>query len=1486
VTAVNDAPVIEGSVDLGAIKEDTEIKFEASDLLKNASDVDGDKLSILDVSVDKEFGSIEYSTDKEGNVETVKFIPNENFNGEDVPINFVASDGQVKVEGKSTIDVLAVNDGPVAVDDGSVGHIELSDITSSNITIANSESINLNGSEDFSISVSVTPDGVQKGGDIIFNKENAVELAFDSDGTLQFAMQTEDETWTWHSTDVPFDTDAANNIAFSYDGEKVTISNTNVDGDTSTYIQSYTGGVVDTYSNNDLMIGNRPYGGGRYSTDGGIDDISMNVNGQEVLTLNFDGADPLADTSGYGNNAKLGDGTSVVKSTSIETTEDTPLTINAETLLANDTDIDGDTLSITAVSEEVVDSNGKVVGTAEQDDKGNIVFTPDDTLDALNEGESSSVTFNYTVSDGKGGTDTASVTLNVTGTNDAPEITVVDSTIAEDTAQVIATASDIDGTISLSNSTANHGTLAMSTKGDITYTPDADYNGTDNVSISVTDDKGATTTQSIDLTIDPANDNPVAVDDNTHPVEVTTTSTIFSTSFESVTSSGDDLFHDTVEGWRSDGKIEVRTQEMDDGVAADGTQYIELNDDAIDYYDDAPNIHRDIKTNSNGDYNLTFQYSARPGNDASVCRFEVVLDGEVLGTFSSDGSNLTEPSWQAGSINFPGDGNPAKLEFREAGVDVDYGRGALIDNITLEETVTSTSNQAITIGEDSSLNIDVLTNDTDIEGDTLTITEIQDQEVKEGGEPVEVTDGDNNVLGTAQLVEGKIQFNPTGTLQNLNDGENQAVAFEYTVSDGHGGSDTANVKLTVSGSDDIAETIDIKGDINNATNNVETDDYIGNLTTGDGHDTVSIGNDIADGREVSTNAGDDVVSVTDDLKEGSSLDTGAGNDTITVGDDVLQSSTITSGSGDDTVTIKGDLQGDSSIDAGSGDDQISIAGAADGTVDGGTGTDTVVLSGNENEYNIIKNEDNSFAIQDKEGSIDDVLTVSNVEQFQFADNTVDAGDLTLSSKLIDGAVEGVEYNTTSGLHGFTDESGGFDFKDGDDVTFTIGGVTLGTATAGDVATGKTFLQDIADVDRTDLNDEYLENMATFLQSIDENSNAYDGIVVTDEIREALADADIDLRTASEDDVQQLVEELDKTFVGEDAAMDHVEDMLVAHTNIAHDDFEEHIDDDTTGIEQSIRSEQKKESKTTVASATGLAADEASSAMEQTRVDEVSDLSLNIPSLELPGEEQQEAQEIATEQTAAVKQDVTQQNEIAAPDGSDEGTVLTDALADDDLGHSLPSASLSTLFDEKNENEISTPSATVDDDKKDVKTEQTTAIIEEDEATVATEVVGNKPAPVAEEVVESDDTSSSEAEMESIADEEKTEATEVETEDELSLSTDDLHITLDDDSSTETSNSSNTESESKEDSDSEESSSNSLDRFSADSNSEETGSSAIDEFSATSDSEDDSELGALEELDATDDAESDQAEDAGLSEADAVQEEVSQEPDTVDTNGVG
>jgi hypothetical protein len=89
------------------------------------------------------------------------------------------------------------------------------------------------------------------------------------------------------------------------------------------------------------------------------------------------------------------------------TLEDQALTIAAADLTGNDTDVDGDSRTLTAVSNA---SHGSV----ELVD-GNVVFTPDADFNGV-------ASFDYTVSDGNGGTDTGSVAVYVGAVNDAPVV--------------------------------------------------------------------------------------------------------------------------------------------------------------------------------------------------------------------------------------------------------------------------------------------------------------------------------------------------------------------------------------------------------------------------------------------------------------------------------------------------------------------------------------------------------------------------------------------------------------------------------------------------------------------------------------------------------------------------------------------------------------------------------------------------------------------------------------------------------------------------------------------------------------------------------------------------------------------------------------------------------------------------------------------------------------------------------------------------------
>ena len=99
------------------------------------------------------------------------------------------------------------------------------------------------------------------------------------------------------------------------------------------------------------------------------------------------------------------------------TMEDTQLTIEPASLLGNDKDQNGDTLQILSVQNP---TNGTVALV-----NGKVVFTP-----AAN--YNGDATFTYTVSDGKGGTDTATVTVKVNPVADAPVVTATTVAVSEE----------------------------------------------------------------------------------------------------------------------------------------------------------------------------------------------------------------------------------------------------------------------------------------------------------------------------------------------------------------------------------------------------------------------------------------------------------------------------------------------------------------------------------------------------------------------------------------------------------------------------------------------------------------------------------------------------------------------------------------------------------------------------------------------------------------------------------------------------------------------------------------------------------------------------------------------------------------------------------------------------------------------------------------------------------------------------------------------
>jgi len=1278
------------------------------------------------------------NVDRTAEVQPASSAESENGAAASTPDPTSVTSGIERVDSSVSSEPAVVNSNPIAVDDSAVsGHQAQFD--GNDTSLVADSSIIADNSEPYTVSLDITPDE-QDYGYIISNGGQTHDASgffvtrgvYGNDSSVyQIGVADENQFIIFQGGEV--ENGQQTNLTFTYDGQNLIVYQNGIDITDS--------GSITTRAGRDLPMQNVTLGAPSnvstlYEFKGETDNVQIYdsaLNAVEVAQIQtgvipdeegllvhytFEGESPLADQSGNGHdldnrgNVQISDRVD----SKLSTDEDTSLTISADTLLANDSDVDGDILTITEVSKDVIDTEGNVVGIAVQDDDGNIIFTPGDTLDAMAEGEKKDINFTYTVEDGHGGTDTATVSLRVVGTNDAPVI------ISTETINV--TEESMEG---------------FSGYGEI-------WEG-DVYSIITQDEMlehlGITDVDSDSFTVSLANANfawheGVAANDS-----VFTSDTL---------ESGSSKYDETV--------VQV-TQEFLDN-------YPTIDAEVGDFYFD----HVDFDSLAEGETaNIQFSVQVSDGESNSEPRN---VNIEVTG--SNDAPTVSA------TVNLQGG--------------------------TEDTSVTFTASDLLVHAED----VDV--------GDSLTISGVSEK----------VVDGEGNVVGTAaQDDDGNIIFTPGDALDVLAEGESKEVQLTYTVADGHGGSASATANITIQGTDNDLTYVSESAGYRNVVGIYQNDDD-GNPVSG----TVLI--DDQNGMVGGTHLAD--------LEPGN-----------------YEFFIIANGAGE--IDSESVISFDNS-----GEKPVLL-------IDGEAAAHPVYYT--EPGFNSDDKDHFHFDSDGKGGTYINIEDLPNLGDADFGDvvlhTNFEMDDKTVAStaQLIDGAVEGIEYTTTSGLHGYTEEDGSFSFQEGDDVTFTVGGVTLGVATAEDVSSGKTFLQDIADVERTDLNDEYLENMATFLQSIDENSDAYDGIVITDEIREALADIDIDLRTASADEVKHVVEQVGKSYVEEDAAMEHVEDMLVDYTDLDHNDFQEHLDDDTTNIEQSVRAEQEKENQLSSVASTGFDAIESETAAAEVHVADIGDLSLNIPSLDLPGEEQDSSQVAELQQGESVQQETFLQDEAVAADTGGGSDLPTDDVVTDSLGHGLPTESLSILFDDNTEGGEDVPSVDVEKSGSGDNVQESSVAVEEVEVSMeAATAVSNEPSPVvAESIVAKENVASVEQEVETVTDNLSSNSSSQEKEDDTVLNTDDLHIGLDD-----------TAEEVAE-------SDNSLDSFSANKDNEKPEENSLDEFSATdSDQGMEVEVSALDELDVSESEPSDQVDDAGLNDVDAIQEDLSAEPDQIEAIGVG
>ena len=448
------------------------------------------------------------------------------------------------------------------------------------------------------------------------------------------------------------------------------------------------------------------------------------------------------------------------------TDEDTAVSMN---LLANDTDPDGDPLTVTSVNGHAagmaftVVSTGGRTGTMTLGANGVLAFDPADGFQDLGVGESDTVTVSYAIADGNGGTATANATVTVHGLNDGPVALDDQGETDEDTAvslDLLANDSDPDGdalTVTSVNGRAAGVSFAVTSAGGRTGTATLGANGvlafdpgsafqdlgvgeSDAVTVSYTiaDGNGGTATANATMTVHGLNDGPVAVDDAGETNEETAVS--LNLLANDSDPDGDALTVTSANGYAAGTSFAVVSAGGRTGTATLGAN------GALGF-----------------DPGAAFQ-------DLGVGKSDAVIVSYAI----SDGNGGTATANATITVHGLNDGPLA------------------VDD--LGET-----------DEDTAVSMDLLANDSDPDGDRLAVSSLNGHAA---GASFAVTSAGGRT-GTATLgAAGTLTVDPSGAFDDLRAGEVDTVSVLYQISDGNGGTDTARATVFVHGINDAPVALD------------------------------------------------------------------------------------------------------------------------------------------------------------------------------------------------------------------------------------------------------------------------------------------------------------------------------------------------------------------------------------------------------------------------------------------------------------------------------------------------------------------------------------------------------------------------------------------------------------------------------------------------------------------------------------------------------
>jgi VCBS repeat-containing protein len=889
VTPVNDAPVA-APVDLGAIDEDGSRTITSAELLAGVSDVDGPAATITALSIQSGNGALVDN----GN-DTWTYTPAAN-DDTDVTFAYTASDGELSASSTASLDLTPVNDAPVAAD-GSASTPEdtllsgllpaATDADGDAITYAAGSvapqhgSLNIqpdgsydyapednfNGTDSFSYTVSDGNGGVNEYTfDVTVTPVNDAPL-----GTSETVTIDEDTAYVFSAADFgfadPLD-DPANSFQAVIIGSAPGAGTLTLDG-----VALTDGAVVSVADIDDGKLAFTPApdaNGDGYDAftfqvqdDGGTDNGGSDTSQLRAIHFNVTPQpdDPVAaDDTGTG----------------FTTDEETAFT--TASVLTNDSDPDGDPVTFTGF-----DATG-AIGVFTYNGDGTFDYDPNGQFDALGAGETATDTITYTVSDGTGREDTATLTVTIDGINDAPR-TIDDSFGANSdydafvvgTGEVYLGVNDGNGTFvtsplvqdSLTRDGAAFGDLNGDGNLDVfvagdgperVWINDGQGNLTQVTNVTTANDSNNYDVELGDINGDGTLDAVVASNGSTaNRIWLNDGSGTNFTAGASLNYAGKTTTYDVaVADIDKDGDLDIieanagvnriwlnqgggvfsTANVIDFGSAAENSRDVAVadlnNDGYLDIFIANEDSGNTVWLNNGDSQNPGFTQvpgSLGNGESRAVALGDLNGDGTIdafvvnSGTAGGDPDNngaANEVWFNDGDGNFTLStnngvplGNYASLDVELADVDGDGDLDALVANnvdgqpnlIWYNDGHGNFTSDGTAIGDFAARDValgdidgdaalaadqvqvlDVLANDADPDAnDTLTI--------------ISIDPGDLDGALTIAPDGKSIEFDPSGsaTLQALVRDSLGTYDFTYTVSDGHGGTDTASVEITVRG---------------------------------------------------------------------------------------------------------------------------------------------------------------------------------------------------------------------------------------------------------------------------------------------------------------------------------------------------------------------------------------------------------------------------------------------------------------------------------------------------------------------------------------------------------------------------------------------------------------------------------------------------------------------------------------------------------------